>query len=359
MRTDIVCVGVIVVIIIFSIFSWEPPNQTEVIQNIRAMPSSARNGATQAERLSNLIDHFYSDGSQTSIPGVWQGPDLYHLDDGSPVPEMARLTCKLLFLAGFSMQQDSGVAVEFGSWVGQSSSCIAAGLRTADLSKRLFCFDRFVYTDGNDLIGTKWESWPEDKSIRPIFKAIVHRIDQTVVSIKGDMSNLNVSKPTSWGGGAVGLFAIDSAKSYKEIIDQTSHGIWESIQVGGVVVMMDFAKHANQLLSFYTIFIESEALRNEYVAFTASPWAFSVHKKLSINDFKSWPGILKSPNALERLESAKMKIMSDILAAGKKQGAQQADIQATVDLVLGPTKPLSKCIAAIGNKSSDRHFCFS
>ena len=55
----------------------------------------------------------------------------------------------------------------------------------------------------------------------------------------------------------------------------------------------------------------------------------------------------------------KTKIMSDILAAGKKQGAQQADIQATVDLVLGPTKPLSKCIAAIGNKSSDRHFCFS
>lgn len=324
-------------------FAWHP-SMTE--------NKAAKHGATQAERLSNLITHFYSDGSQYSIPKIYQGPKLYKLDDGSPIPEMARVTCKLLFLAGYAANQDSGVAVEFGSWVGQSSSCIAAGLRTAGLKRRLHCYDKYTYTGGNALQGTKWKSWPQESSILPIFKEIVHRVDPTVVAHRGDMSEKEVSNASTWGGGPVGLFAIDSAKSFQEVIDQTAHGIWEHIQVGGVVVMMDFAKHANQVLSFYAIFVESGAMKNEYVAFTASPWAFSVQRNISAADLKTWPDVLKTREAPYILERARRQIIKDIKAAGIKQWAREDQIQATMDLVLGETKPVTKCIAAYPPSSS-------
>eukprot|EP00614_Pseudopedinella_elastica_P000163 CAMPEP_0172601904 /NCGR_PEP_ID=MMETSP1068-20121228/22072_1 /TAXON_ID=35684 /ORGANISM="Pseudopedinella elastica, Strain CCMP716" /LENGTH=269 /DNA_ID=CAMNT_0013403075 /DNA_START=301 /DNA_END=1110 /DNA_ORIENTATION=- len=254
---------------------------------------------------------------------------------------MTNVSCKFLFLAGLSMVGDEDVAIEFGSWVGHSSSCLAAGLLSGGAKGRLHCYDMFKWTGESDLKGTHWSEWSAEDGRRmgiptllPIFVSIVHRVDPFVTPHIGNMAEKVISSPESWGDKNVGIFAIDSAKQWNQLIEQTQHGIWSKIAVGGLVLMMDFAKHASQICSFYTVFIREGYLRNEYVAFTASPWAFSVNKPLALAQLRTYEAILKSPERYYILSEARRQVLIDIKTASSVQRASSALTLETTTLVL-------------------------
>ena len=102
----------------------------------------------------------YSDATQTSISDIWTGPDLFTWHGGSQIPPMSVVTCKLIFLVGLAMAAETEVSVEFGTWIGPSTSCLAAGLKTAGIPRRLHCYDLFEMTvNAHKQNGTYWHGW--------------------------------------------------------------------------------------------------------------------------------------------------------------------------------------------------------
>jgi len=337
-----------------------PAEGSDTVQGvIRNFDKESR---TTSARLRELVQVAYNDHSQTSIPDIWTGPDLFHWVDGSRIPSMSVVSCKFLFLLGLAMTSDEEVAVEFGTWVGHSSSCLAAGLLSTGKPGRLHCFDLFEMTvNSHKLNATFWHGWSKKDGKRvgtgiggvppllPIFISIVHRIDPFVTTHIGDMQRHDVSSPAMWGDKKVGVFAIDSAKSWKQVIAQTGNGLWANIGVGSVIVMMDFAKHACQILSFYILLVTPGFVDNEYIAFAASPWAFSVSKPISHEYLQTYTSIILSSERLTLLANARNLILRDIHRASSRQHPTQDEISDVVKMVL---KQVDKCAA-------NSRFCFA
>jgi hypothetical protein len=198
----------------------------------------------------------------------------------------AEYACKGLFLAGYAMSINSGVAVEFGSWVGQSSSCLAAGMKSAGLSGKLHCFDIFDkdYGKNNHKLSQKFKHM----KLLDIFHIIVDRIDSNVNVHPGFIGTADVSGANAWNNMNVGIFAIDSAKQLKATISQTNHGIWQKLKPGGILFLMDFSKVIHQIMIFYTMYVLNGDLEVEYIAFESAPWGFSIKHELDREKLIQW-----------------------------------------------------------------------
>ena len=287
-----------------------------------------------------LINQYFSDGDQMTIPkDLWQGPDLYKFDNGEKVPQMAANSCKGLFLAGYAMSINSGVAVEFGSWVGQSSSCLAAGMKSAGLIGKLHCFDIYDKKRGKDKLDIKYQNM---ESV-DVFHMLVDRIDTTVNIHKGYIGVKEISGSQTWNNQNVGIFAIDSAKTYHHTIVQTEHGIWNLLQPGSIIFLMDFSKVIHQVMIFYSQYVLNGDLQVEYIAFETSPWAFSIHKKLDRNKLLKWKEWLYRTDIdvdLILIETRK-KILSDIEIMASRQKVSESSLNNTKKYLM---KVVDTCI---------------
>lgn len=103
----------------------------------------------------------------------------------------------------------SGAVVQIGTMLGQSSACIAAGLRDGGRGGHLTAFDRF-----------EWR-WHRPKAVRKIiggssdfqaaFDAHLRAIDPATTSIKRELSEL------SWDGGPVELLFLSAPKERRDL----------------------------------------------------------------------------------------------------------------------------------------------
>lgn len=113
-----------------------------------------------------------------------------------------------------------------------------------------------------------------------IWKEVVWEVNRNVLPFAGFISKANTeSFSVAWQKCGISAFIIDSAKTHTQLIEQTYH-IWDNLNLGSVVHLMDFAK-TPQVELVYLLLKAKGYLSTVYMSFCASPWTFVVEKRLS------------------------------------------------------------------------------
>ena len=248
--------------------------------------SGIETGARLKDKLKGHLD-FRAGSADRDLAGLWGGPDLFKYPDGSRIPAQAWRHCKTLFLAA-SSTTGKGVVVEFGSWIGQSSRCLGAGMNTTGYRGHLFSYDSYNNAINHQkLAGTKYEKM-KFKDFRFIWRETVLPVYPSGRSVMGRIDKDHFDADL-WPKKLVEVFAIDSAKTHRHFLDQAGL-VWRYLAVGSVLCMMDFAK-TPQVEVFYAEFVADGSLELVSLDFCASPWTFIVKKPLywsRVKNFKPW-----------------------------------------------------------------------
>ncbi len=105
-----------------------------------------------------------------------------------------------------------GEVVEVGTWLGRSTSCIAAGLKEADPQRTLWCYDSYEWIEAFNFKapGEEMGLKPGD-DFRPVFQKNVSAVSERIVSTKAAISNI------SWCGAPIEILILDAPKSRQDI----------------------------------------------------------------------------------------------------------------------------------------------
>ena len=174
------------------------------------------------------------------------GPAL--LDNGGAT--LASMTpppvCVMLYLAAVAVG-GNGTVVEFGTWAGGSSRCIAAGLRAGAVPSTaptvLYAFDFFL-AGGNwkNLNRTRFAQQAQRErsqmDLLPIWHEYVSTVYTHLQLRRGDIHELG-SNPANWDQRPVDLFIDDSAKSGAEVSRDFVY-VSPLLRVGSIAIFQDF-----------------------------------------------------------------------------------------------------------------------
>lgn len=116
----------------------------------------------------------------------------------------------MLYSAGRSITQ--GVFVEFGTWIGQSSRCIGAGLNLTARLERLYSFDAFEFDptqryliEFSDL--SQELDHFEQAGLYDYWKTLMHDVYPSAFGIKGWISS-EFARAPNWAYKTVDVFCI-------------------------------------------------------------------------------------------------------------------------------------------------------
>lgn len=169
-------------------------------------------GERLKDKLKRHLSFQHCDWDQ-NLEGLWNGMDLFKYPDGSQIPAQAWRHCKTLFLAA-SSTTGKGIVVEFGSWIGQSSRCLGAGINTTGYKEHLFSYDSYNNPiNHNKFMGSKYEN-DEIKDFQYIWYETVLPVYPSARSVKGKIDNEHFDADL-WPKKMIEVFAIDSAKTHK------------------------------------------------------------------------------------------------------------------------------------------------
>ena len=175
--------------------------------------------------------------------------------------------------------------------------------------KKLHVYDSFDDRGSNkNKLPINLRDLPQEE----IFHKVIDRVCPRIRVHKGFIGRKEVSGSESWGNADVGLFAIDTAKNVVALYDQTKYGIFEKLQPGGIIFLMDMGKHGDQMLMFYSLYVLDEVAEIEFIAFGSSPWAFSVKKKLDHSKMNTWKSWVQDRENSNILSNAVKKIIEDV-----------------------------------------------
>ena len=243
-------------------------------------------GERLKDKLKRHMNFQHCDWDQ-NLEGLWNGMDLFKYPDGSKIPAQAWRHCKTLFLAA-SSTTGKGIVVEFGSWIGQSSRCLGAGINTTGYKEHLFSYDSYNNPiNHNKFMGSKYEN-DEIKDFQFIWYETVLPVYPSARSVKGKIDKEHFDADL-WPKKMIEVFAIDSAKTHKNFMNQAGL-VWQYLAIGSVLCMMDFAK-TPQVELFYSEFVTNGSLELVSLDFCASPWTFIVKKPLDwslVMNFNPW-----------------------------------------------------------------------
>ena len=202
----------------------------------------------------------YSYGRGPSIQQLWWGAplDKYPGYDG-PLPSMlSEGDCIAHILLGASVGDPGAdvALVEMGTWLGAASVCTAAGLSLARSTVEYHAFDLFSMPPSKHRENTNFHKLHVARDVPPV-KALIespdHRYEamwneivtqvypsKRVHSHAGFIGSTGVGGASAdWNDKKVGLFMIDSAKDYHQLVLQ-SHAVWNKLRPGSVVLFSDF-----------------------------------------------------------------------------------------------------------------------
>jgi len=169
--------------------------------------------------------------------------------DGHPVISMTRRTCPLYFLAGASVID--GSAVEFGTWAGGSSRCIAAGVNLTGKEDRFFGFDAFQpglnAANMKKMLalaaGNRFEA--EIRRVRfafdmrKMFLFNTQSVYPTTVAVRADFSRNLPQLQKHLGRRRLDLWTTDAAKTWAEVANQLN-AVRSFLNVGALIILGDF-----------------------------------------------------------------------------------------------------------------------
>lgn len=168
--------------------------------------------------------------------------------DGSPILSMTGATCPYYFLAGSCVR--TGMAVEFGTWLGGSLRCIGAGVAQTREANRVYGFDRFRAGQHGNFKklrfpnGSRWAKQlrleGENFNSQPLFewytKAVYHNTQGVRI---GDLNQGKAHILASVGPGRIDLWTTDAAKDYNYVIKQLMI-VKDRLSVGSLIILADF-----------------------------------------------------------------------------------------------------------------------
>lgn len=203
---------------------------------------------------------------------------LFEMSDGSPVPSMTRMYCYPLFLTGLACRNET-FFVEFGTWAGASTRCMALGLKLSKCTATFQALDAFQPSQLWKFRGSRFFNGRKTLDMLNVWKEIVWEVNREVQPLKGWIGKAQ-TEPLSqtWQENGISAFVIDSAKTHQQLVEQSVH-VWEYLKIGAVVHLMDFAK-TPQVELVYLLLKPQGYLSLVYMSFCSSPWTFVVEKRL-------------------------------------------------------------------------------
>lgn len=210
---------------------------------------------------------------------------FFELLDGSLVPSMSRQHCYALFLTGLACTKEE-LFVEFGTWSGASTRCVAMGMSFSGCVAEFQVLDAFVPSQLWKLKGSRFGRI-RAVDMLSIWKEVVWEVNKDVQPIVGwiDAKTTKTLAP-SWKNRGIDAFMIDSAKTHDQLVKQTIH-IWDNLKVGAVLHLMDFIK-TPQVELVYFVLKPHGYLRLVYLACCGSPWTFVVERPIEWSIIKNF-----------------------------------------------------------------------
>lgn len=203
---------------------------------------------------------------------------LFEMKDGSLVPTMTQLYCYPLFLTGLACTTEM-MFVEFGTWAGASTRCLAIGLKLSKCDASFQVLDYFKPHQLFKLQSSRFQA-QNDINMLKVWKEVVWEVNEGVQPFVGRIDRgMTESFSRTWQQYGIDVFIIDSAKSHRQLLEQTFH-VWDNLNVGAILHLMDFAK-TPQVELVYLLLKPQGYLSLAYLSFCASPWTFVVEKRLN------------------------------------------------------------------------------
>lgn len=189
-----------------------------------------------AEKLEALLaaNPFDKDGKVgPEVEAIMKDPGT-----GKPVVAMVDTSaCKLLYLAGQAVTDHS--LVEFGTWLGLSSKCIAAGMvKGGAPGDNQYAFDRFELTGSalKKVVKTPHKNLKVGSDYQHIWKNNVHPVNPAAHHVKIMVDEV---LPSHYDHKSIDVFIIDTATTYPGALLHFGR-IIDQVKVGSVVIFSDF-----------------------------------------------------------------------------------------------------------------------
>jgi len=142
-----------------------------------------------------------SDFSEVKLPSL---PDLPGMISPSEMRYLYWLTGET-FLG-------MGEVVEVGTWLGRSTSCIAAGVNKSSSSRRLWCYDSYEWIEAfNFKVDGSDYNLKAGDDFQPQFLKNVSSVSDKIISIKAPISKI------SWCKAPIEILILDAPKSRQDI----------------------------------------------------------------------------------------------------------------------------------------------
>jgi len=185
--------------------------------------------------------------------------------DGKPIVTMSTGRCPLYFLAGASLT--TGSAVEFGTWAGSSTRCIAAGVNfTGGPDGRVFGFDMFRpgWSKPNmkkmldQVSGTRFERDVKKQTYKfDMTRLFMFYTGSVYPSVKAVRADFDVDSAHKLQSGfrrqQLDLWSTDAAKGWEKTLKQVEI-VRPFLNVGAIIVFADFM-HRDTCAFVYSIWV--------------------------------------------------------------------------------------------------------
>lgn len=189
----------------------------------------------------------------------------------------------------------AGIVVEYGTFMGYSTRCIAAGVRMANMmapgsSFRSHAFDSFTYRPKDKFKSKLWGSVAKPE-------AYMHKVRQNVLPFTVKLTpgwigthSGNVGSGKDWGNNAVSAFFVDASKSKSFFLEQMS--LMEPwVRPGSMIVLGDSLMEnaiCHQIGELLGALVHPGYLRLSHISCCSSHSWWEVLKDVPAGTFKNF-----------------------------------------------------------------------
>lgn len=109
----------------------------------------------------------------------------------------------------------AGAVVELGTWLGQSTVHLAAGIRDSGYPGRLYCYDNFLWTDYMDKIAAERNfkrEMAKGETFQPIFEANVRSVYDNIKTTQINIEDIK------WNDGPIEILISDVSWKFEDVI---------------------------------------------------------------------------------------------------------------------------------------------
>jgi len=306
----------------------------------------------------NAFPYMGGDGNIRPMNELWSGTPLDTFP-GTDIPYPSMINtgdCIAHIILGASVGNPDDVAVvEMGTFWGAASICTAAGLALSKSEVPYHAYDFFKMNGGvKDMNYSKLHSAKHIPAVQEILSTKPHSYESVwnllmnqvyppnlIHSHAGKIGSQVGKHSTDWGDSHVGLFIIDSAKRYPDLVQQ-SHAVWQSLRPGSVVIFSDFMmeikqRHCRKRVTsvpgfVYSSLVETGLFKLLWVFPSTSEVAFEVTDKYNPSKGLSY---LKNLKRKVNWKNVVQRFKTDMETSMKERGYSADHIKRKLDLTQG------------------------